>query len=64
MKKLKFFGLAQTLEEMKHSALKKKLKWVQNKAKSPGVCPSTDPKVTMEANYSDRLAKVNQSLGS
>ena len=42
----------------------KKLKWVKGKVKALGVWFSTDPKVTMEANYSDRLAKVNECLGS
>ena len=63
-KKLKYSGLEQTLEEMKYSALKKKMKWVKDKVKALGVWFTTDPKVTMETNYSDRLAKVNECLGS
>ena len=42
----------------------KKLKWVKDKVKALGVWFSTDPKVTIEANYSDRLANVNECLGS
>ena len=42
----------------------KNLKWVKDKVKALGVWFSTDPKVTMEANYTDRLAKVNECLGS
>ena len=63
-KKLKYFGLEQTLGETKYSVLKKNLKWVTNKVKALGVWFSTDPKVTMETNYSDRLTKVNECLGS
>ena len=40
------------------------LKWVKDKVKALGVWFSTDPKVTMESNYTDRLAKVNECLGS
>ena len=40
------------------------MKWVKDRVKALGVWFSTDPKVTMEANYSDRLAKVNECLGS
>ena len=40
------------------------MKWVKDKVKALGVWFSTDPKVTMEANYSDRLAKVNECLCS
>ena len=42
----------------------KNLKWVKDKVKVLGVWFSTDPKVTMETNYSDRLTKVNECLGS
>ena len=42
----------------------KNLKWVKDKVKALGVSFSTDPKVTMETNYSDRLTKVNECLGS
>ena len=42
----------------------KNLKWVKDKVKALGVWFSTDPKVTMETNYSDRLTNVNECLGS
>ena len=41
-----------------------KLKWVKDKVKALGVSFSTDSKVTMETNYSERLTKVNKCLGS
>jgi len=37
---------------------------MKNKVKALGVWFSTDRKITVEANYSDRLAEVNQCLGS
>lgn len=40
------------------------LTWVKNKVKALGVWFPTDPKVTMEANYPDKWAKVCHCLGS
>ena len=42
----------------------KKVEWIKNKVKALGVWSLTEPKVSMEANYSDKLSNVNQCWGS
>ena len=38
------------------------LKWMKNKVKTLGVRLSTDPKITMKANYDEKLTKLKASL--
>ena len=40
----------------------KDLKWVKNKVKTLGVWLSTDPIVSMNANYNEKLTKIQNSL--
>ena len=38
------------------------LKWMKNKVKTLGVWLSTDPIITMKANYDEKLTKLKASL--
>ena len=51
-----------TLEKKQTSTQKKDFKWEKDKVKALGVWLSTNPETTIEANYSEKLTKVKNSL--